>query len=113
MEKNQANCRGNQCGDHFEYTSPVGSFSANPFGLYDTAGNVWEWIADSWHKDYTNAPNDGKSWTDNATSNRVLRGGSWINVSNDSRAALRVRDYPYYGLTGIGFRVVRRVARTN
>ncbi|MDM8559830.1 SUMF1/EgtB/PvdO family nonheme iron enzyme [Candidatus Parabeggiatoa sp. HSG14] len=72
--KNRANCRNSDCGDKFKYTSPAGSFSANPFGLYDTAGNVREWIFDSWHKDYTNAPNDGRIWAEGADkSYRVLR----------------------------------------
>jgi formylglycine-generating enzyme required for sulfatase activity len=114
MEKNQANCTGNQCGDNFKYTSPVGSFSANSFGLYDTVGNVWEWIADNWHKDYTNAPNDGKAWTDDdATSRRVLRGGSCLNYSINTRAAVRSRSIPVSRDRSIGFRVVRRVAQTN
>jgi formylglycine-generating enzyme required for sulfatase activity len=43
-------------------TSPVGSFPPNPFGLYDTAGNVWEWVQDCWHKSYNGAPTDGSVW---------------------------------------------------
>ncbi|MDM8559459.1 SUMF1/EgtB/PvdO family nonheme iron enzyme [Candidatus Parabeggiatoa sp. HSG14] len=107
---NRANCDNDYCGDTFEYTSPVGSFSANPFGLYDTVGNVWEWVADSWHKNYTNAPNDGRIWSEGADKRyRVLRGGSWDNYSTHSRAAYRSRYDPDDRYSSRGFRVVRRV----
>ncbi len=75
---NRANCDG--CGSRWDdkQTVPVGSFAANPFGLYDTVGNVWEWVADPWHSNYKNAPNDGQVWkTGGDNSSRVLRGGSW------------------------------------
>jgi len=111
---NRANCFENQCGDNFKYTAPVGSFDPNSFGLYDTVGNVWEWIADSWSEDYTNAPNDGKIRTVGVNeSYRVLRGGSWDSNSDLTRAALRNRDYPDSRNSDVGFRVVRRVARTH
>jgi formylglycine-generating enzyme required for sulfatase activity len=61
-------------------TVPVGSFKPNPFGLYDTAGNVSEWVEDCWHDDYNGAPTDGSTWkeTDGGNCNsRVLRGGNW------------------------------------
>jgi formylglycine-generating enzyme required for sulfatase activity len=91
------------------------SYAANPYGLYDTVGNVWEWVADSWHKDYTNAPNDGKIWTEGADKNyRVLRGGSWLDNPSNGRAAYRNGLNPDNRDVSIGFRVVRRVvARTS
>ena len=63
--------------DRWKYTSPVGSFSANPFGLYDTSGNVWEWVVDKWHDNYEGAPTDGSLWEQGSSNYRVLRGGSW------------------------------------
>lgn len=42
--------------DGFTYTAPVGSFPANAFGMYDTHGNVYEWVEDCWHTDYVGAP---------------------------------------------------------
>ena len=111
---NRANCFENQCGDNFKYTAPVGSFDPNSFGLYDTVGNVWEWIADSWSEDYTNAPNDGKIRTVGVNeSYRVLRGGSWGLNSLNTRAADRSRNDPDSRDSFVGFRVVRRVARTH
>ena len=61
----QANCR--ECkGDHAQQTLPVGSFKANPYGLYDTAGNAAEWVEDCWNDNYRGAPTNGKAWDDRA-----------------------------------------------
>ena len=112
--ENWANC--GDCGSQWaeNQTAPVGSFMPNPFGLYDTVGNVSEWITDSWHQSYINAPNDGSIWIVGVDkSYRVLRGGSWLDLSNDTRAAKRNwYNLDYYD-NFLGFRVVRRVARTD
>ncbi len=87
--KNRANCRRDYCGDRFEYTAPVGSFSSNPFGVYDMAGNVWEWCMDKYHDNYKGAPTDGSAWERGGGSRRVLRGGSWYDDPANVRTALR------------------------
>lgn len=56
-------------------THPVGVKQANAWGINDMSGNVWEWVADSYHSDYNGAPVDGKEWQGDGTV-RVLRGGS-------------------------------------
>ncbi len=72
----RANCAG--CGKGAGATTvPVGSFGANPFGLYDVHGNVWEWTADCWNGSYAGAPVDGAPWVSGECKRRVLRGGSW------------------------------------
>ena len=76
--RNRANCRG--CGSRWDgkQTAPVGSFSANPFGLYDVHGNVREWVEDCWNGSYAGAPTDGSAWESGNCSRRVVRGGSRV-----------------------------------
>ena len=70
------------CTDGALWTAPVGAFLANPFGLHDMLGNVWEWVEDCWHGDYEDAPRDGSAWTrGDDCGRRVLRGGSWFRRS--------------------------------
>jgi len=99
--ENRANCDGSGSQWSNKQTSPVGSFAPNPFGLYDTVGNVWEWCADPWHENYEGAPTDG--------SVRVLRGGSWNYVPDVCRSANRNRVVPVGRGNDVGFRVSARV----
>ena len=96
--------------DKWRYCSPVGSFEANGYGLFDTGGNVWEWCADRYDEDYyqnspaTNPPGPGTG------SRRVLRGGSWLGNTSGLRVASRL-NYPPSGFWGrdFGFRCVSDV----
>src|SRR5262249_7097432 len=69
---------GSYCKGGYRYTSPVGSFKPNDFGLFDTTGNVESWTQDCDHDDYSGAPTDGSAWTAGDCFRRVVRGGSWV-----------------------------------
>lgn len=89
-------------------TVPVGRFQANPFGLHDLHGNVWEWNEDCWHRSYSRAPTNGRAWTGDGNCGRhVLRGGSWTDQPWSLRSANRVWDITGYRSDNIGFRVAR------
>ncbi|VFM95364.1 MAG: Formylglycine-generating enzyme, required for sulfatase activity, contains SUMF1/FGE domain [Candidatus Kentron sp. G] len=112
IEENRANCVG--CGSQWgnKRTAPVGSFVPNPFGLYDTAGNVREWTADCWHRNYQGAPVGGSAWLEENggdCSRRVLRGGSWVNGPWFIRSAFRSRISPDLADDNTGFRVARAI----
>jgi formylglycine-generating enzyme required for sulfatase activity len=87
-------------------TTEVGTYPANPGGLHDMHGNVWEWVEDCWNVSYQRAPSDGSAWTSGNCIVRVLRGGSWIIVPEDLRSAYRGTSGTDGGYD-IGFRVAR------
>jgi eukaryotic-like serine/threonine-protein kinase len=102
-------------GEHRKKTMVVGSFPANLFGLYDMHGNLWEWCLDEWSDSYQNAPDEGSA-KGNITSRdgskkRVLRGGSWFNLPEYCRSAIRNRGNSNARGSSMGFRVVYVPAR--
>ena len=102
--------------DKWDFTAPVGSFPPNGYGLYDMAGNVWEWCADEFDPDYYsksqkhNPKGPGAVTTFrkmdfmNVTSRRVLRGGSWFNYTISLRCANRCNGVPQFADFSTGFR---------
>ncbi len=88
-------------------TLPVGSFSANRFGLFDMAGNVSQWVEDCDQGDLSSAPGDGSAVETNACPYRENRGGSWVDSPEKLRSAYRSSDTPTSRYNALGFRVAR------
>lgn len=107
--QNRANCKG--CGSKWDKkkAAPAGSFAANPYGLFDTAGNVWEWCLDTWHDSYDNAPADGSPWLGGDDTRRVQRGGSFGSKPRYIRSSARGRGAPDGQYVYLGFRVLREL----
>lgn len=109
----QANYDGNRTygtgkkGESLDWTTPVGSFPANAFGLHDMHGNIWEWCEDAWNAAYHGAPTDGSAWLTGDASSRVQRGGSWVDYPQDFRSAHRVRGDTTRRNPTSGFRLAR------
>ena len=96
LNGDKANCDGNYPygtltkGKFLERATKVGSYAANPWGLYDMHGNVYEWCADFYDSDYYENTNNARNPINTTKgASRVLRGGSWNNGSKDCRSANR------------------------
>jgi formylglycine-generating enzyme required for sulfatase activity/dienelactone hydrolase len=86
---------------------PVGAQPANPFGLHDIVGDVWQWTEDCYADSYAGAPSDGTARAWIAECMRVDRGGSWKYPAWLLRSATRERNPPGYRDAIMGFRVAR------
>ncbi|MBK1718720.1 formylglycine-generating enzyme family protein [Thiocystis violacea] len=106
-ERNRAACL--DCGSQWDNrsTAPVMSFPSNPFGLYDTAGNAMEWVADCYEASYQGAPTDGGARLDGDCPSRVARGGAFNKPSALMRVHVRARFAPETELNMLGFRIAR------
>ena len=95
------------CDDGYTWSAPVGSYEANPFGVHDTAGNVWEWVEDdSCNNDYVGAPVDGSAWICSGLS-KLARGGGYVSSLISLRSAYRDPDRPLLVNSQSGFRIAR------
>jgi len=113
IKTDQANYDGNydyagcgaKTGVYRNWTLRVGSLPANPWGLHEVHGNVWEWVQDAYHTSYQGAPADGRAWEAGGSSARVVRGGSWGNQPGNLRVADRDWDKPGIRYIYLGFRL--------
>ncbi len=108
MEENANFGAYNLLGSH----EPVGSRIPNSFGVHDILGNVWEWCEDTYHSDYDGAPTDGSAWVHRSRldrRNRILKGGSWVNLPSEIRSPGRHEAEPELKYFTVGFRLVRDV----
>ncbi|SFM25279.1 Formylglycine-generating enzyme, required for sulfatase activity, contains SUMF1/FGE domain [Methanolobus profundi] len=90
-------------------TNPVGQKEPNSWGLYDMHGNVWEWVQDTWENNYEGAPADGSAWEEGDLSNRVGRGGSWMDGPNICKSHFRGSLDANSTSNVLGFRVVKDI----
>ena len=102
-----------ECSDGFIVSSPVGRFPANPAGLHDMLGNVWEWCEDRYGKEAYRINREADKprnplyqVKENGADYRVIRGGSWLSEPDSIRCAKRSPSPPTSRYNVLGFRVV-------
>ena len=104
ISHNDANFEGTSGTDIWgNIAAPVGKFPPNGYGLYDMAGNVWEWVADWYLGNYYSISPQNNSTGPDTGSRRVLRGGAWHHP-DFLRCAGRSYNYPSYTYFNVGFR---------
>ncbi|MCP4187261.1 MAG: SUMF1/EgtB/PvdO family nonheme iron enzyme [Gammaproteobacteria bacterium] len=104
---NNAHCF--DCKSDFNTSKParVGTYKPNAFGLYDTAGNLFEWVHDCYHNNYTDAPTDGSVWEGGDCNYRIVRGGAFRSPASSMRVENREKFKSGRGQYNVGIRVAR------
>ena len=93
--------------DGFASYGPIKQFPANPYGLYDVTGNVWEWASDWYSPTYFQVSPTRNPKGPSSGAQKVQRGGSWLcseNYCQGYRSAARMMTAPDSGLNNLGFR---------
>ncbi|TGD76009.1 hypothetical protein E4634_00185 [Mangrovimicrobium sediminis] len=105
------------CSDGFPFAGPVGAFSPNAFGLYDTSGNLWEFTLDCWNATYAASwrslfigpPLDGREWRTGNCRRHVIRGGAFLSSAHNLRLDRREPGAGAMRLNRVGIRLVREL----
>lgn len=108
-DPNYANVRGMAGRDQWTYTSPVANFPANPWGLYDMAGNVWEMTADCRTPDYVGASADGAPRVTDPCVSHIVRGGDYSSSRRGQRPTARSAVGDSFRSGSLGFRVAQDI----
>ncbi len=95
-------------GQHLGQTVSVKSLPANPWGLYEMHGNVWEWVADKWKEKLAEEPISNPFIIAKPLQEHVIRGGSWFENAKGCRSAFRRANLSRVGLVDLGFRFCRK-----
>ena len=97
------------CDDGYVFTNPVNAMPANPWGLHDMLGNLWQWTADCFTPKYSAGPSVATvAIAGGDCTQRVVRGGSWHNYPDALRSAARFALPNTLRSSSIGFRVLRQ-----
>lgn len=107
LREGKAQCFGCNGGQPPDNPAPVGSFDANPLGIYDAHGNVGEWVQDCYKDSYADVPSDGSAWESGNCSERVIRGGSFRSPPASIRTQARDKLRPDRADSTLGIRLVR------
>lgn len=110
-DKNCISSWGNEMvNDGYSDTAPVNSYQSgvSPYGVYNMAGNVWEWVS-SLYRPYPYALDDGRENLNDFSDDRVMRGGSLVNYPYNLLTTHRVNDLPTDIYLNVGFRCARSV----
>jgi len=97
------------CKSEYSTSKPakVGTYKPNAFGIYDTAGNLYEWVHDCYHRNYQGAPTDGSVWEGGDCNVRVVRGGSYGSPASSMRSENREKFESGRGQYNVGIRIAR------